>query len=646
MASVPAGLIGGIYTVDFARALNGAAPADRVYAATASGQAGFMALEAPRQVAARGWALAALAGVPIANLLTPLAHGATMAPTGSAGYFVICAAPPGPAVTANPLPWTEPELLNDLLKPVAAALAEMQKRGVTHRAVCPANLFQSARHRPVTLGAAWAAPPGSYQPTWCEPPYVAGCPPWGRGDGSVADDVYALGAVMLALCLGRNPLEGLTDDEVLRRKLDIGSFAALTEGHRLPIGVTELVRGMLADDPAHRPSPTLLTNPLAARARRIATSPVRRVTRSIVIGKYSAHTARSLAYALARAPAQGVTALRTGFVDRWLRHSLEDASLAGRVDGVVRKREAAGRDRSGQADATLIAKVVAVLDPLAPLVWRNLILWPDALGFALHHMLHHAPDQVGVLLELLSGTLIEQWQQRRERSGNADVERDLSLRRRESAWRLCYRLNPLVPCASPLLAEAWVIRPTELLPAIEASAARRGLDGTLPLDTHIADFLVVRGDDQTPISLGLDAATSPTDAALIQTRVLGRLQERLHPNPLPALGTWASTALQPLIQTYQSRSRRVRIAARLAELAAAGQLAAIAALFEAKGEHETDQDEQLEATRRLAVIEWQLTALDASGPNQGEQARRLAHDVTSGLAALAFIAGVAGAVLF
>ena len=224
-------------------------------------QAGYIAISVERGWPARARVLGALSGIVTPNLLSPLAHGPALLPTGHTGYFVICQAPGGPAVNAALRVWPEAEITEALLKPAAMVLAELQARNVTHRAIRPANVFQAAPRAPVTLGSAWAAPPACHQPAWMEPPYSAMCLPAGRGEGDIADDVYALGALIVMLAIGAHPMEGLSDEAILRRKLDVGSYAALVGSHRLPSALAELVRGMLADEPEHRPSPALLFNP-------------------------------------------------------------------------------------------------------------------------------------------------------------------------------------------------------------------------------------------------------------------------------------------------------------------------------------------------------------------------------------------------
>jgi hypothetical protein len=213
-----------------------------------------------------------------------------------------------------------------------------------------------------------------------EPPYSAMCLPAGRGDGSIADDVYALGVTLVALALGREPLEGLDPVAILRRKLAFGSYAALVGEARLPAAIGDLVRGMLAEDPEHRPPPTLLADPGAARARRVTARPPRRGQRALEVGTERVWDARSLAFVLANDPEEGGRLLRGGSIDRWLRRSLGDSATAVHIDEAGRLWASESLLDPVRADAALVTRAVAALDPLAPLCWRGIAFWPDGLG--------------------------------------------------------------------------------------------------------------------------------------------------------------------------------------------------------------------------------------------------------------------------
>src|SRR6185312_8800906 len=237
--------------------------------------------------------------------------------------------------------------------------------------------------QPAVLGAAWAAPPAMHQTALFEPPYAAMCHPAGRGEGSIADDVYALGVLLLILALGHLPLAELDDAAILRRKLDVGSHDALVGDARLPPVIADLLRGMLAEDPEHRPTPTLLLDPAVARGRRVAARPPRHAQRSLAIAGRTAWDARTLAHAIGSAPEQGQHALRNGTAVLWLRREVGDAGLAARIDELVRHRVSDYGTEEARSDAMMTMRAVALLDPLAPLCWRGLSLWPDGLGTAL-----------------------------------------------------------------------------------------------------------------------------------------------------------------------------------------------------------------------------------------------------------------------
>ena len=648
------GLIGGLYTIHFDQPLANVAPPLAAFAASRSGQGGFMAVAVSRGWTARSRALGALAGLTTPYVLAPLAHGPAQTPSGEIGYFVICPAPPGPSLAETMRVWPEAELTEFVLKPMAGALGELQTRDITHRAIRANNVFQVAPRTAVTLGCAWATPPACHQPAWMEPPYSAVCLPAGRGDGRIADDVYALGALMVMLALGANPVEGIPDDEVLRNKLDHGSYAALVGNHRLPATLADLVRGMLADDPEHRPSPTLLANPAAARARRIAARPARRAQRPIDVGGQHAWTARMLAHALHRAPDIGGPMLRNGTIDRWLRRGVGDVTMAAAVDEAARARDAEVVAANGQADAMLITRAIAILDPSAPLVWRRQAIFPDGLGPALDHALHHMPDQADVLAEIATAQVPTAWLACRGTGRDSAVERLEQLETRHwfaggrsatGPWRLSYHLNPLVPCESPATARAWVTRLSELLPALEANAVR-GPRGDKPLvDRQIAVFIEARRDERLDTDLVRLAGAITGPDFLSQLRLLARLQDKLSTSDLPHLSKWAADAVQPLLQTFSSKSRRERLAQRLVTLAQAGQLTPIVTVLDDAPEQTSDKGGLAMAQARLGEIDATLAEWSTSADARARQARRVGHEVADGLGLLACIVAL-GFVVF
>jgi eukaryotic-like serine/threonine-protein kinase len=652
---IATGSVAGLFTIDFAQSLPDAAGAQPAFAAhaEAGGLGGLMAVQVQLGLPARARALSALAAVPIPNLLVPLGHGPARMPSGETGYFVICPAPPGRPLSAAPLAWSEHDLVEHLLKPAASVLRELQSRHMTHRAIRPDNLFRAGPRDYVTLGCAWAAPPAYRQSALWEPPYVASCLAAGRGEGTIADDVYALGVVMVMLALGQDPLAGLDDEAIIRRKLEVGSFAAIVGTHRLPVAIAELVRGMLADDPEHRPSPALLSDPMAARARRIAARPPRRAQRPIEIGGVEIWTARVLAHAILREPEQGAALLRTGAVESWLRRSIGDGAMASRMDEVSRVREVSTVAQEAQADALLVTRAIAILDPLAPLSWRNVAIWPDGLGPALNHALQTNPGQALAVAEIAMAEVAPVWGALRpDRSDLTALKIEA---RQQKSWmnvkpaengvlRLSYALNPLAPCGSALIARHWVTRLPELLPALEAAAATPSRAKSPPVDRQIITFIAARRDERVDTDLAHMASVASDGDPLAQLRLLAQLQVR-HPGPLPGLAAWAAEIVNPALGRFHSKSRRTQLAERLAGFARAGQMPPMQAMLDDQPEQRADRGGRNEAIARAAVIDRALAAITADSVGRQSAARRIGQDIVGGVSLLACGVALAFALL-
>jgi hypothetical protein len=644
-------LVAGQYAIDFSRRMEDAGGGLVAFAASdRRAQQALMAVQVRAGLPPRARIISALLGATVEGALLPLAHGPAAGPDGASGYFVICQAPPGPRLALD-RPWGEGDLIENVLRPAAAALDGLHGRRVTHRAIRPDNLFRAAFGGPATLGCAWAAPAASLQPALFEPPYSGCCLPAGRGDGSIADDVYALGVTLLVLALGRSPLPDLDDEAILRRKLDLGSYAALTGGVRLPPVLSDLLRSMLAEDPDHRPLPVLLTNPSVARARRVATRPPRRAQWALELGEAEAWNARTLAHLLARDPPRGAQMLRSGAVGDWLRRSLGDATLAARIEENNRAGvEEVGAEGSGASwdEAMSVLRAAAALDPLAPLWWRGVALWPEGVGPALAAAV--GTPAAAAVEELVGTEAVTNWASARaERCDVASLRQEarqnrfwLRLRGPEGGVpRLLYGLNPLAPCASPLLAGQWVARLGDLLPALEVAAGRPEVRKGSPIDRHVAAFIAARSD----LNMGRDLALLAEEASsgrspLAQLRLLSGLQTRFRLPPLPGLTRWMAEACVAAPSSWRNRSRRRRMEEKVVSLQDAGRLADLLALIDDPQERDADERGAREAEQAAARIDHELAALEEGAELRAEEARRLGREIAAGSGMLATLLAI------
>jgi hypothetical protein len=480
------------------------------------------------------------------------------------------------------------------------------------------------------------------------------CAPAARGAGGIADDIYALGVTLLALALGRVPLAGLDDDAIVRRKLELGCFQALAGEARLSPLIADLVKGMLAQDPLHRPLPAMLADPAAARARHVAARPPRRAPRPLEVGGAAAWDARTLAHAIACQPAPGVKLLRLGVADHWLRRVLGDATLAARIEEAMARRTAEAGPEDAVADARLVLRAVALLDPLAPLCWNGLSLWPDGCGPALAAAADTAEGAAtrAKLEQAIDCEAISDWAGARADHGDPAAlraqGRQLRAVLRQRGWagglpRLLYGLNPLLACRSPILAGAAVARLAELPAALEAAAARAEARAQLPLDRDSAAFIAARQDQRLDGDiLGLTEPGPPGMPALRQLALLARLQALLDCGPLPGLAGWLAALAAPLLESWHSRRARQARQAALTAASATGDLAAVLAVLDDPDALAADEQAYNRAQAGLRRIDDRLAGVAGGGPARSAAARRLGQEIAAalGLAAVAAV-GVA-----
>ena len=580
-------------------------------------------------------------------MLSPLAHG-----TAGGAYWVVTHAPPGPSLESLVVPWRGNGLLTHVLRPAALALDALQMAGLTHRAIRPDNVFVAAAGKSAVLGPGWASSPAISQPASFEPPYSAICAPAARGDGSIADDVYALGVLLLSLWTGAVPLASLEANEIIRLKLEYGSYAALTQHMRLQRGFDDILRAMLSDDPLARPLPVSLANLDGIHARRGGSRGALRAARPLAVGGQLAWNRRMLAVLCTEQPQAATVMLRERTIEQWLRRSVEDPGLAATVEEFRQEEMVTGTKIGGARAASSalplsdgsLMRLVALLDPLAPLFWRGRWLWPGGIGPLLAGALAHPPllppQEAGALLDdlVLRGG-VARW--RAARPGRPDSNESVlpqhllqnqsqngePTNREGLLLRAVYALNPYLACQSPKLAGESVVDALALVAVLERLGPEK-LGGDTLLDAHSLAFLDARTQDRPR-----EGQIEPAAAAVArELAMLARCQAKGDGRPLPRIAASLLPRLEQLLQDWPGVSRRQRRLAALRTLAAAGDLMALLGLVSDKRHREQDD----------AAREHALAQLDAIRAALDEQARTAASRLLASRHAARDTASAAG----
>jgi hypothetical protein len=571
-----------------------------------------------------------LVALHVDELLTPRAWSVIDWPPLGRRCTALVFAEPGGTRLVDPFvgtaaPLSEDELLNAVLPSAVTGLKALAGLGLTHRAIRPTNLYRRASERRIVLGECLSMPAASAQPLLFETIESALAQPLGRGSGSISDDLYALGATLVFLMMGRDPVEGMSDEELLAAKINRGSFATLLTDARPPVRMLELVRGLLADDPRERWTLPDLDGWIERRRLTVKQiMPAKRATRPLDLGGTAHMTARSLACAMASDPAEAAKSIRSGEFDAWLQRSLADPERSAAVALALAE---AGNSDPATPEARVVARVAMALDPRAPVRYGGFAIAVDGIGPAL--LQAYRAGNAATIAEALMARLPHFWlgvqsgfrQEYSPLLKRFDRLRQLLDDRRPGFGleRLLYELNPGLHCLSPAIEADHVVEPGQLVAAIDrACAAGRIADH--PIDRHIAAFIAARCRPVIQERHDDLASTAPQQRGLATLHVLARLQSLYGP-PAPAtLAELVRRGLPILVDRYRSQSRRARLRAAIAHLGGNTNFSRMLALVAGPGELKRDEDEFQGARVECAAIRQSLLALRARVATRPQEA--------------------------
>lgn len=579
--------------------------------------------------------IAALHGLRTEALLMPHEWGVVDWPaTGRRHFAVIFDRPTGgrivQSLTQTIEPMHEDELIHHVLPPLVASLSGFFAIGGTHRAIRPTNLFwRDAAHRTLSLGECISAPPAALQPIAYETIESAMAMPTGRGAGSSADDLYALGATLIFLLLGRSPVATVADDQLLAEKIGRGSYFALLGGQRAGGAIVEALRGLLTDDPRERWNVQDLE--MWLEGRRLSPkqpSLVKRAQRPFEFAGHSFLTARAIAYAFSHDPAAAVRALKAPDFEIWMQRSLCDEDRSKMLAAAMAEGHEVGL--TGH-DERLVARVCVALDPAAPIRYKGFAAAIDGFGTALVAAFR-GRGSVQQIAEAMSGRLPQFWFSAQVNLKPEQVPILKSFERLRvhledrrpgfGVERVVYEMNPNLHCLSPAIEADYVMEPGDVLAALERASQKRTND-ELQIDRHLAAFIAARYRAAGTDWFDSLSSADPAQRVLGALYLLARLQSLKGPAAVPALAQRMARQLPLVLDRYHNRSRRGRLRAELPKVVAKGNLGDILSLVDDASDRARDQQGFQQAQRDYAAIDRELDLLRLDGPRRPERSAEL-----------------------
>lgn len=492
----------------------------------------------------------------------------------------------GPPIATSPEdrfePLREDQVIYQVLYPILPALKELNARSIKHRAIRADNVFYTdSSHEETVLGECVSGPPGYSQSVVYEPIDAAMANPSGRGTGMLADDMYALGVLIVVLLSGGNPVADLSDDEVIDAKIRHGSYTALVGDMRVSLTMMEPLRGLLCDDPAERW--TFEDMSLWADGRHLSPKQPMlpaKAARALSFAGDEYWTRPGLSFAMSRHWTEAGALVSSGELANWLKRSFGDEESAKTLEvlPLVAGESAKGEDR-------LVSRALVVLEPTHPLRYRDVAFRIEGLTTALAIEYANA-DFRQAFTELMKVKLPQTYLQSIHGKGqeNGPLMKTFDMityfmdrpQVGNGLERALYETNRGWPCQSPLIADQQVSEAIDLLPALE-QAARRASGSGEPMDRHIAAFCAARTKAQSDtIMRDLDAHGDHARRRLAIIHLLAEVRRVVGSGDrFPALTAWLAALMEPVIDSYHNREERARLEAEVARIGGRGDLEAL-----------------------------------------------------------------------
>ena len=143
-------------------------------------------------------------------------------------------------IKAGTFKFTEYDFPHSIMAPLIDGLKNIHTFNIPHREIRPDNVFfMDKAQQVVGLGDCATVPPGFDQPPMFEPIDRSMAQPGGRGLGGLPDDVYALGVTFVVLMLGYNPVANISEENLIRMKMEQGSYVAICGNAHFPVPLRE-----------------------------------------------------------------------------------------------------------------------------------------------------------------------------------------------------------------------------------------------------------------------------------------------------------------------------------------------------------------------------------------------------------------------
>lgn len=482
------------------------------------------------------------------------------------------------------------EVMSAIVRPMIEVLSDMHDKDFFHGAIRPSNMFDpsnTGKMERVVLGDCLVTPPSYGQSVLFETIERGMVPPIARGKGRSVDDIYAFGVTLAVLLRTSDPMQGLSDHDILRQKIEMGSYSAITGKDRFKGSILELLRGLLHDDPTQRW--TIEEIKAWLDGRRLSpkqTTKHKKASRHLDFNGEKYSIAPLLALDLESSPTEAQRIVDSQDLLQWLERSLEDKEIEERTVSAI--NSAAERGRGPGFEDRLVCFLSTALDPLSPIRFKGIKAQAEGVGLVLAEAMIQKKD-IKHYAEMLTNGIPLAWVSAQKNS-SVDVGTMVTrfdacrtaMRQTKIGFgieRCVYLLCQDLHCLSDKLQGYYVTSAEEIIKAFE-DLCKNGQAPNLFIDRHSAAFISVR--DPKSIDAYLYDLAQPEEykKILANVRILASIQKRWNMPMFPHIAAALMKNIPKLYERFHDRELREKIDKSVRKYVAEGDLHKVAAVLD------------------------------------------------------------------
>lgn len=538
-------------------------------------------------------------------------------------------------------------ITSHIIGPFVKLLEELRENDIAHGAMNLQNLYGLVEGETVSLmfGECVSAPYSYTQPALFEPVSRALADPVARGKGAEKHDLYSLGVCIALLVMGKNPLANVSDKDIIARKIEIGSYAAIVGNERISSNVAEFLRAVLTDEYSSRWGMEETLKWLdGSRMTKKPSRPTEKAARAFTFNKKKYSYIRNLAQAFIDQPTLTIQTLKEKKFLQWMHRNIADKNTIANFDKNFGSDKNPAEDYSDQN--IMVTHAAIALDPDSPIRYKNMAILPAGYGSALAHAVLHN-ENVSTYLEILQRQLYHYWFDMQHihidssSSLNMDLERARNTLRQKMPGRgferILYALNTETHCLSPLLKDAYARDAADLLLAFETLAANNAMPKLENVfDRHVIAFLLQHESKVIEPVLSMIVSVKNDHRIIGLMRCFSAIQKNFNNLPTPHLLSWFIQNITPALERIHDKRLRQHITEGIGKLADETQLSLLVNLVDnpdtinedlrhfviAKAEYQAFEFEQ-------TLLKTKLSGKNSLGFTMGRQAAMMVSVIVS-----------------